>query len=133
MKRLTFILFLILSINCISQEAPEYNVYSSTLCSGDLISFGEKSIQFKKVISDSRCPKGVTCVWAGEVKVLVEFFENGKSLGEKIISGSNYQGLNIFNNNKIGLSGFSVEPYPGVLKIDPSEYSLSLKVSEQIN
>ena len=34
---------------------------------------GEKlHIKFLEVVADSRCPRGVTCVWKGEVSCLVE-------------------------------------------------------------
>ncbi|MGY0391364.1 hypothetical protein ACW5R3_02235 [Bizionia sp. KMM 8389] len=37
---------------------------------------GNYDIVFKDVITDSRCPQGVTCVWAGSVIVDLELFKN---------------------------------------------------------
>lgn len=34
-------------------------------------------IEFVKVLSDSRCPKDVQCIWAGEAKILVKVYRNG--------------------------------------------------------
>lgn len=72
-------------------EPSEYNTWNAQFCIGDSLLFGEKSIKFKKLISDSRCPKGdaITCIWAGEVIVLMEFYQNGKLQGAKQITGSN--------------------------------------------
>ena len=42
-------------------------------------------LQLKNVLDDSRCPKGVTCVWAGEAEIIVFVYENKKILEEKTI------------------------------------------------
>jgi len=36
------------------------------------------SVRFVGVIEDSRCPRDTTCIWAGEVKVEIEFLERSK-------------------------------------------------------
>lgn len=118
----------------ITQEIPvKYNIYSATLCSGDQLYFGNKAVKFKEVISDSRCPEGVTCIWAGEIKVLVEFYEDGKFKGDKIITGTNISIAEFFNVKDLEISGMVVSPYPKVNeKISPGEYSLKLQVSEKL-
>lgn len=35
-------------------------------------------VQFVSVVTDSRCPRDVTCMWAGEVKVLLSIQSNQK-------------------------------------------------------
>lgn len=34
------------------------------------------SITFVEVVSDSRCPTGATCIWAGEASCLIEFTDS---------------------------------------------------------
>ena len=41
------------------------------------VAFKNYEIKFKKVITDSRCPKSVICVRAGEAEVLVSVYRNG--------------------------------------------------------
>lgn len=48
------------------------------LSAGELADLGMFSVKFIEVTQDSRCPRGVTCVWAGQVKALVEITEKGK-------------------------------------------------------
>ena len=135
MKIAIFFLVLFHSVLVIEQDLkqPKYNIHQANLCVGDALVFGNKSIQFKKVVSDSRCPKGVTCVWAGEVKILVEFYENGKFKGDKIIAGSNIRVGEFFNVEELTISGLAVLPYPKLNeKISSGEYSLNLKVSEKV-
>jgi hypothetical protein len=38
-------------------------------------------VQFLKVKEDSRCPKNLDCLWAGQATVVVNVVQNGKSLG----------------------------------------------------
>ena len=35
----------------------------------------EFSFKIKEVISDSRCPEGVNCVWAGEVELVLSIYK----------------------------------------------------------
>lgn len=39
----------------------------------------------KEVISDSRCPEGSECIWAGEAQVLLSVYQNGKWVDEKVM------------------------------------------------
>jgi len=39
----------------------------------------------KDVVSDSRCPEGVVCVWAGEVSVVVSVYKDSKIVADKTI------------------------------------------------
>ncbi|MCB7481804.1 hypothetical protein [Christiangramia sediminis] len=136
MKICIFFLALFQSVFILAQdsEPSNYNMQDATLCIGDIMQLDDKSIKFKKVISDSRCPKGVTCVWAGEVKILIEFYEQGKFKGDKIITGSNISIEEFFNVKDLIIKTLVVYPYPEINeKISSEEYSLSLKISERVS
>jgi len=49
-------------------------------------------LKLVKVLSDSHCPEGVTCVWAGKVSVIVALYNDKQLLEEKTI---------IFNSKKM--------------------------------
>ncbi|MCH4822578.1 hypothetical protein ML462_05275 [Gramella lutea] len=147
MKLSVIILALFHAVFLADQEpvSSKYSIQSETLCVGDNLEFGDYSIKFKKIISDSRCPKGVTCVWAGEVEVLVEFYENGKLKGNKVITGTNIEiggneiiseaGISLkeyFGEKNLGITKVVVSPYPGKRKISPEEYSVNLGVTRTI-
>ncbi len=83
MKYFILVGFLIYAITLSAKNQETIRIYNSVLTSGEQLEFGNKSIQFKAVISDSRYPEAVTCVWAGEAKVLIEIFEEGKPINEK--------------------------------------------------
>ena len=42
-------------------------------------------LKLNTVFDDSRCPEGVTCVWAGAVSAIVEVYKNKKIVEKKTI------------------------------------------------
>src|SRR4030042_6598201 len=44
-----------------------------------LIAGENLGIRFEEVTEDSRCPRGVTCIWAGRVTCMVEITQAGSS------------------------------------------------------
>lgn len=133
MKIFVIICFLLLPNISSAQEKSPVKYYTSPLEIGDLLIFGDKSVKFKGVISDSRCPKNVTCVWAGEAKVLVEIFENGRFLEEKIISTkSGFVPLNFSVEDLIyGITSINLLPYPTTEANVKPQYTLHINVSEK--
>lgn len=84
-------------------------------------------IKLTDVINDSRCPQGVTCVWAGEVTCVLDITLNGKTesyqlvvSGAGSVGGKTYQNYHLYGN---------VEPYPkqGVA-ITKTDYRMKMTV-----
>lgn len=96
------------------------------------VDFKDYEVKFKKVITDSRCPKNVMCVRAGEADVLVSIYKNGKFLEDKKIridaSGYVMESNNLaFNAKDFKIYGFALSPYPeGVNDIIVEEYRLEV-------
>lgn len=142
MKYLAIVALLIFSNSIVAQEDEkpvDKNIYSSILQKGELFNFGNKSIKFLEVISDSRCPKEVTCVWAGEAKLLLGVFEDGKFIKEMLVtqspSGIAYNIPLNFSLEEITyfISGLELYPYPSTAETIPQgEYSLKIFVKEKI-
>ena len=42
-------------------------------------------LKLVKVLDDSRCPEGTTCVWAGEVSATVKVYKDRKFIEEKTL------------------------------------------------
>ena len=86
------------------------------------------SITFKEVISDSRCPQDVTCVWAGEVTFLV-LINNTTGPYEKTVTLGNSFELTQVNNYTVKAIG--MYPIPKVnTKIPPQAYELWIQMEE---
>ena len=93
-----------------------------------LIAGEDLRIEFVDVVADSRCPSDVVCIWAGEVKCLVELVSSGSAerveLTEPGLTGDTnrqaYKGYEL---------SFTVTPYPVSTKpIERGDYRLMLTV-----
>ena len=87
------------------------------------------SIKFEEVIGDSRCAKGVECVWAGEAKCRLLINILG-SPAEMILTqpGGDIAATDYFLQYKVS---FKLEPYPEAGKqIAASDYKLVMTVTE---
>lgn len=135
MKFILISLLLFISSQLSAQETPEKNIYSSSLNLGEMMNFGTRSIKFTRVISDSRCPKDVSCVWAGEAIVSVEVYEDGKCIEEKeiTVAASNIPLDFPTGNMNYNISDLSLYPHPSINKKNsPGDYRLQMRISETI-
>ena len=125
-----FFLFLILSF--FSFTATSQMVTDVFL--GETIQIENIDIEFVELVSDSRCPKEVNCIRAGEAIVLANVYENGTFLEQRKLtfyaSGISDERENtLLANRNINISGLNLEPYPkGLDKIRKEDYLLVLKV-----
>lgn len=78
MKKIILILVSIVFIGC---KSVKENPNEITITSKKEVTANDYRIVIDKIISDSRCPQGVNCVWAGELVMEVSVWQN-KSLKE---------------------------------------------------
>lgn len=103
------------------------------LQAGDIAisSDGKVKVGFENVLEDSRCPSDVECVWAGQVKVQIGFFTDGKdSLKQVIIlEGKALAEPWLLEGYSVKL--ISVEPYPiSTKQIRLEDYKITLLVTK---
>ncbi len=96
-----------------SVEAPKIAV---KVPKGETVVLKGVSIKFLEVLEDSRCPTGVTCIWAGRAKVKVEVTANGKQ-EEKILTfgevkAGEEKNTNIYSSPTFAINGLKLNPYP---------------------
>ncbi len=85
-------------------------------------------IEFVEVVSDSRCPSGAKCIWAGEASCLLKITQSGLTY-EKVLTqpGLSAPPTDTFAGYEVT---FDLLPYPEVGKsIDAKDYQLTLMVS----
>jgi hypothetical protein len=82
------------------------------------------SVRFVAVVEDSRCPSDVTCVWAGEVRVMFELRERSQPASQvELVEG----GSTTVGRHRVTL--LRVDPYPtSQAKIAPQDYRATLKL-----
>jgi len=91
------------------------------------------SIELVKVLSDSRCPKSVQCIRAGEAIALVNIYKNGKiERQEKLTiypTSIQENTLQVLSSELTKTIAVNLFPYPdGISKTELSNYCLELKV-----
>lgn len=76
-------------------------------------------LKLKNVFDDSRCPEGVTCVWAGEVSVTIEVYKDKQLIEEKklILNTKNKEEnikwlVNYLPESSRKIKWITVLPYP---------------------
>jgi hypothetical protein len=111
------------------KDLTAQNGQEVTLTPGQSVSLtGEPlKVQFVKVVNDSRCPKGVQCIWAGQVTCLVEVtYQNvQKSMVLTQMGDSDATGIPFVDY----VFNFTVDPYPEAQKtIKPGDYRLELTI-----
>lgn len=133
-KTIILSLGLLSLINCKTQNEAKSSANNQMEKSGDLtknikdgsvIYFNEgenrflddyqMNITFKSISEDSRCPKGVNCIWVGVAVAQIEVMGTTTrpvtlSLASLDNKGRNYQKSENFNGYKITLA--EVTPYP---------------------
>jgi len=69
------------------------------------------SIRFVGVDEDSRCPRGVQCVWAGNAKVRIQVQEDGQPAAELFLNTHSDSPTSVSYESYV-ISLESVEPHP---------------------
>ena len=77
MKITTLIIAFSLFVSCASKQVANENEILINATSLSKVG-NDYEMKITKIISDSRCPEGVTCVWAGEVQLELEIYKNQK-------------------------------------------------------
>lgn len=126
--------FALLSSSCTSQadEVKTRLGEEFSLRIGQTASIEEENleIRFCEVVEDSRCPKNVTCVWAGRVSCIVGVSDSGSSY-KMVLTEPGLSDQYAKETYKEYRLAFHVDPYPEAgKKISEDEYRLLLIVSK---
>lgn len=119
MKQLiySFILWSVFSAHAQDSTQVGPPIIVTKLLLGNQYEYNSHIVKFIDVLNDSRCPKNVTCVRAGEAKVLVAIYKDAEFIEEKIIEITPTTYL-IENLPQLIISGettikvFNLIPYP---------------------
>jgi YbbR domain-containing protein len=77
MKITSILIAFVLFVSCASKQVANQNEIS--INSTSLTKVGnDYEMKITKIVSDSRCPEGVTCIWAGEVQLELKIYRNDK-------------------------------------------------------
>lgn len=96
---------------------------------------GNIKVKLIKVTDDSRCPSDVTCIWAGEVKVVLDVLINDQDLGETTLTlGASNDDKNVKNIGGYFVKVLAVNPYPvSTRQLEQADYIVTLLISKTID
>jgi hypothetical protein len=85
-------------------------------------------IEFVEVISDSRCPTGATCIWAGEASCLIEITDDASTYS-KVLTQPGHSTPSTTDYAEYEIA-YDILPYPELGKeIETKEYRLQLTIT----
>lgn len=137
MKKVIYSLMVMLSITSVAMAQQQDSLRVATQLTipiAEQVALNEEfSAVLVKVLSDSRCPKNVTCVWAGKAEALVHIYKKGVLYKKETISfHPNYleeEVLSFFSLNNFKVTAVQLLPYPdGVKAPKKQSYKLVLDV-----
>jgi hypothetical protein len=136
MKRLIILVFSLVLIATLAVGCNSGTTISASLGRQFTLSIGQTAsissekldIKFLDITEDSRCPKDVTCIWAGQVSCALKLKSGGKAESVKLTQ----PGLaDAGSRQKLGAYTyiFNVEPYPeSGREIQKKDYLLLMTV-----
>lgn len=94
---------------------------------GETVNFKNNSITLKRVVDDSRCAEGVTCIWAGTLHAEILNTTKDGATTEIVELGKNT------NTKSESIVLISASPYPKKSStINPEDYSLVFDISIRV-
>ncbi|MEK7257473.1 MAG: hypothetical protein AAB316_22145 [Bacteroidota bacterium] len=90
---------------------------------------GDLKLTFTAVPEDSRCPKGVSCIWEGQAKVKLEVLSAGQTKSVEFVRKASETGGVSQAAFGYQIDLLEVNPYPVQTgKIKPEDYVVKLSV-----
>lgn len=85
MKKSLLLLLILFNTMAFAQNTPKKNIKYVKITQKKCLKKSGYQIVLKEVVSDSRCPEGVTCIWAGEASVIVSVYKDSKLVEDNTI------------------------------------------------
>jgi len=102
------------------------------LAPGQRVTIGESglTIEFERVTSDSRCPKDVQCVWAGNAAIRIQVVEQMSE--PRLVELDTYGDRQKAQLGEFDLQVVALGPDPvSTERIEPQQYRLTLRLTER--
>jgi hypothetical protein len=131
---LLILLLLLTTLGCNRSNQVNVNLGQEvSIAIGQTLYFNNEpfKIKFVEIINDSRCAKGVECIWQGEVSSRLEITYKDNSY-TKIITQPGLTTEPSSDDFNIYVLKYNVQPYPEAGKsIKPNDYRLQLTVDKK--
>ena len=134
MKKSVLFIFILVSTLALAQSPKAQKIKYLTI--DQKVCANKKGIQLvlKEVINDSRCPEGVSCIWAGEVTAIVSLYKDSNVVEEttmvlslKSAEDNKKWFATYLSSKQKNIKSIAVVPYPkkGV-RINSKDYYIKI-------
>ena len=98
---------------------------------GKEVKVKDLKVKFDSLVDDSRCPKDVTCVWAGDAKIVVSV-RRGNSKASSMELHTNGQFAQTGKYQQYVIKLVALDPYPRTsVKAKPGDYVATLLITKE--
>lgn len=119
MKTVALLFLVIFTTFAFAQKAPADNLRYLAITQDACVNKKGYRLLLKEIVSDSRCPEGLTCVWAGEIQVVVSLFKDSKfvenqtlTISSKHVEENKEWFSKYLPSGKRNVKSIAVLPYP---------------------
>lgn len=134
MKKAILLILLVFTTGIFAQTSKKENLKFVEIVQNAKLKGNGYQLVLKEVISDSRCPQGVTCIWAGEVQFVVSVYKDKKFIQDETITLSPNQNQETKDwlskympSCKKNIKSIGIFPYPkDGSPINPKDYYLKI-------
>ena len=121
------------SFNVVQYDSKDSTVLSLKEGQAYILPSSGVRVYVKRVLEDSRCPKGVQCVWAGVGVLEIEITaQDGKSSLDTVSTSESpkmgYKKSTIFDQHRIILESLYPYPVSGKSQADFGEYTAVISI-----
>ncbi len=129
MKKIIIILVLFVFVAC---KTAKVNSNEVVFTSKNEVIENNYVIKIDKIISDSRCPEGITCIWAGELVMQLSVWENNQIKETKVLTFSpntkeeNFAWFEKYIPNNKKLFRYKISPVKTEKQLELKDYKMEL-------
>lgn len=119
---------LLIALACASAGANESasSPQEVELSIGERVTARGLTVDFVRLVGDSRCPEGVNCVWAGDAEIELSVKGKDEPRSVRLHTTLEPKALEV-EGSRISL--LAVEPYPVMgVEVDPAEIRARLEI-----
>lgn len=126
------VILILVSLAFIACKSVKENPNEVIITSKKEVVMNDYVIVINKIVSDSRCPEGVTCVWAGELAMELSVWKNSelKETKELTFSSQTEEGnlawFSKYTPNNKKLIEYKISPSKTEKQLELKEYKVKL-------
>jgi len=128
MKKISLCLVLFILVSCKSGQESKSNV---ELTSKKEVLFNDYAFEITKILSDSRCPEGTNCIWAGELVIEVSVWQENKLIESSVLTFSpktrdeNLAWFSKFVSENKKVKSYKISPVKTEKSLELKDYKLN--------